>query len=418
MSTTAAANGGHFKHASNANTGGAVLACSYCHAGYTATVANGATHANKTVELNAIGYSKGTVMSAGTAWGTCSATQCHGQATGIAWNSGSLYFDGTDHCSTCHSSPTGVTAGTPFYSTKYPGGKQVATNDSKVGAHTYHVTNISLMTNKLVCADCHGTVALKDPNHMNGTTNFVWGAGATINGTVPSYNAVSGTCAVYCHGSNMPDYSGKPGSGDTSGINRTPTWKAPFMPPTLTLPDSCNSCHGFPPAGPNHPTTGTTLAACAVCHPNVNGGATTYAGVFKDITLHINGKIEGGGCNGCHGYPPVRKGFVGSAGNYADAVVENYTSAGGAHTIIAHVDPNALQTQGWVNCVKCHNQNDHNPSSNGGVPAPSNVKVSIDSKYKFNKDRVQKYENDLNNTNHVAGSCANIACHFQKTPKW
>jgi hypothetical protein len=44
--------------------------------------------------------------------------------------------------------------------------------------------------------------------------------------------------------------------------------------------------------------------------------------------------------------------------------------------------------------------------------------VSIDQLFKFNKDRTLKYENDRDNVNHKAGSCANVSCHYQKTPKW
>ena len=54
----------------------------------------------------------------------------------------------------------------------------------------------------------------------------------------------------------------------------------------------------------------------------------------------------------------------------------------------------------------------------GAVLQPSNVKVSIDPQFKFNRDRIQKYENDRNDANHKAGSCSNVACHLQKTPKW
>jgi hypothetical protein len=416
MATTPAANGGHLKHSSTANVGGPAFDCSICHSGYSATTTNGATHANKLVDLIAAitGYSKTAPIAASGTWGTCSASQCHGQATGLVWNNGSIWQTGGDRCSTCHSSTTGVTTGTPFYSTGYPT-KQTSNLNAKVGAHTYHMLNSNLMSRAFVCSDCHGPVALKDASHMNGASTFVWST-FTIFSTndtkvkvSPSYNQVAGTCSNYCHGSHLP-------WNDTTGTHRNPSWSSPFMPASLTLPASCNGCHGFPPSlASGHPAVPATLATCKSCHDNVNAAATGYADVFFNKAQHIDGVLQGGGCSGCHGYPPSKSTFTGSAGNFADARVENYANGGGAHTLIAHLDPNAVQSQGWINCTKCHNENDHNTSL---VLQPSNVKVSIDPKFKFNADRVIKFESDKNDTSHQAGRCSNISCHFQKSPTW
>jgi len=414
-----APNGGHYKHASTTNTNGPAYDCSVCHSGYTATSTNGATHANRLVELIAAvtGYSKAAPINAGGAWGTCT-NQCHGQAAAISWNNATIYFDGTDHCSTCHSSPNGVSAGTPFYSTKYPG-KTTANTDSKVGAHTYHVTSLKMMTASLVCADCHGPVTLKDANHMNGSASFKWTKYANYSGRTarngalnPSYDPVTGTCSnVYCHGAGMPN-------GDTSGTNKTPSWKTPFMPASLTLPASCNSCHGFPPVHQYHPVVAGNLATCKVCHSNINAAATSYADVFIDKSLHMNMIVEGGTCNSCHGYPPANKRFTGSAGNWADAKMENYSGGGGAHTVAAHVPAGATADQQWANCTKCHNPSDHTTSPVVFMPS-SNIKVTIDPKYKFNAERKIRYtSNGLDGTSHVSGSCMNVSCHYQKTPKW
>jgi predicted CxxxxCH...CXXCH cytochrome family protein len=415
MATTASANGGHFKHSSTGNAGGPAYDCSTCHAGYTATVANGATHANKTVELMAVGYSKASPMPAGVAWGTCSTNVCHGQATALSWNNGTIWQSGGDRCSTCHSSAAAgaVTAGVPFYSTEYPV-KQTLKTNAKVGAHTYHVASISLMSTSLVCADCHGPVALKDANHMNGVTNFVWNKFANHSGaTNPAYSTTTRQCTnVYCHGNGLQ-------YGDATGTNRSPTWNVPFMPATLTLPASCNSCHGFPPsAATGHPVVAASLATCKTCHDNVNASATGYADVFISKSLHINGVLEGGGCNGCHGYPPSRKSFTGSAGNWADARMENYSNAGGAHTVAAHVPPTATQGQAWSNCITCHNPADHAPSPVLFLPS-TNIKVSIDNKLKFNVAMQPRYGMyTTSGAKHKPGTCGNVSCHYQKTPKW
>jgi predicted CxxxxCH...CXXCH cytochrome family protein len=413
MATTLLPNGGHFTHASNSV--GPKLDCSSCHTGYTATTTNGTTHANKVVEISSTsGYTKTQPIAAGTAWGTCSNGNCHGQATGLVWGGSIGYKVGNDNCSTCHSSTTGVTAGTPFYSTKYPG-QTISPSDAKVGAHTYHMLNSNMMSRAFVCSDCHGPVALNDANHMNGATNFSWSSFTIFSSSLtkkvlPSYSA--GTCSNYCHGSKMP-------YGDTTGTRRNPSWGSPFMPTTLTLPASCNGCHGFPPSSASgHPASAASLVACKTCHPNVNSAATGYADVFVNKALHIDGILQGGGCNGCHGYPPSNKRFTGSAGNWADARMENYTGGGGAHTIVAHISPMATQDQAWANCTNCHNQSDHVTSPAVFNPS-SNIKVTVDPKFKFATDRTAKYNsNKLDGNLHIPGNCSNVSCHFQKTPQW
>jgi predicted CxxxxCH...CXXCH cytochrome family protein len=422
MSTVAggASNGGHFKHASAGNAGGPALECSSCHTGYTATTTNGATHANKLVELSTVtGYSKASPMAASGAWGTCSASQCHGQATGLAWNNGSIWQSGGDRCTTCHSSTASgaVTPGNPFYSTEYPT-KQTLNTNAKVGAHTLHLTNLNVMNASLNCADCHGAVALKDSTHMNGVANFKWSTLANYSGALtPTYNPATGTCSnVYCHGAAMP-------GTDTSGNNRSPSWKTPFMPASLT-PESCKSCHGFPPVNANHPSLATPTSfptdACSGCHPNMSATGTTYADIFVDKSVHINRIVNatGGGCNGCHGYPPANKRFKGTQNNWSSARMENYTGGGGAHTVAGHISPSATPDQGWANCTNCHKESDHAMSPLAFKPS-SNIKVSIDPKFKFSVNRTPKYtSNNLDGALHVPGNCSNVSCHFRKSPTW
>ena len=217
----------------------------------------------------------------------------------------------------------------------------------------------------------------------------------------------------------MPD-------GDDSGSSRTATWNIAFLPASLTLPASCNTCHGFPPQTTGthtsiHPVVSADLGTCAGCHPNINGSALTYANVFKDKTLHINGIVDvsgAGGCNGCHGYPPANKRFVGTHNNWSSARAENYSSAGGSHTIAAHVPPTADPSQGFNNCTNCHNQLDHNMGA--GFASVANIKVTILSRLRFsNTPSFAKYSsNKQDGTAHVSGRCSNVSCHFQKTPKW
>jgi hypothetical protein len=150
----------------------------------------------------------------------------------------------------------------------------------------------------------------------------------------------------------------------------------------------------------------------------MNASGTTYADIFLDKSLHINGITDtnGGSCNACHGYPPSNKRFTGSAGSWSDARIENYTGGGGAHTVAGHVNANAVIADGFANCTPCHSESDHNMAA---TIQPSNIKLSISSKVKFSVDRAPRYSsNGLDGASHVSGNCSNISCHFQKTPKW
>jgi predicted CxxxxCH...CXXCH cytochrome family protein len=418
MASDAVGTGSHKAHASSANSSGPQYGCESCHTGYTSTTVNKTTHVDQKVNLGftvPTTYSKAAPITAGTAFGTCSASKCHGQATGLPWG-GALYST-TDQCAKCHSSMADVTLSGVFYSTAYPA-KQVLNTDSKVGAHVSHLTSPDSISGALTCSDCHGVVALKDATHMNGATNFTWSALATKNGAIIP-TITNGVCSnVYCHGASMPN-------GDASGTKRTPTWNVPFLPATLT-PAACGTCHGFPPTshaayGVTTPTSFPT-ANCSGCHPNISSSATTYATIFVNKALHINGVVDksadGGGCNGCHGYPPANKRFKGTHNNWSSARQENYSSAGGAHTVAGHIPPTAKPSDAWSNCTNCHNQNDHAMSPISFSPS-TNIKVRIDSRERFSPNRTAKYtSNNLDGALHVAGTCSNVACHFQKTPKW
>jgi hypothetical protein len=212
-------------------------------------------------------------------------------------------------------------------------------------------------------------------------------------------------------------------SGNVTGNNVNPTWNSPFMPATLT-PESCKGCHGFPPVYNNHPVvaspTSFPTAACSGCHPNVNAAGASYTDIFVDKTLHINGVVNGGGgaCNSCHGYPPANKRFVAKHNNWSSARQENYSGAGGAHTVTGHIKPTANPSEGFANCSNCHNSNDHKMSPTVFNPS-SNITVSIDSRLRFANGVQGKYSsNKKDGTLHVSGRCSSVACHFQKAPKW
>jgi predicted CxxxxCH...CXXCH cytochrome family protein len=402
---------------------GANLDCAKCHLGYTKTTSAPATHVNGFIDLGAPGftYSQGSAHLAGSGYGTCSASACHGQGI-VTWGAtfvapGNTFPFSTNQCDKCHAG----TATAPFYSTASP--KVTAVTDAKVGAHSAHLTTPDGLAIAFVCADCHGTVTLNTPTHMAGSTSFAWSSLATTGGLTPTYNSATGVCSnVYCHGAKMA-------GGDTTGTNRSPIWNVTFLPATLT-PAACGFCHGFPPTSASgHPVVtipagfpatvpiGTTCS----CHANVNTAGTSYANIFINKALHINGVTEiiaGGACDACHGYPPAGAAFTGAQGSWANARPENYLGGGGAHTVNSHVSSLAVPGDGFANCAKCHDSNDHLMSPIVFNPS-QNIKVRVNPRYRLETAKQSRYtSNRLDGTLHLTGTCSNSSCHYGATPKW
>ncbi len=334
---------------------GANYDCVKCHLGYTKTTVTTSTHVNSQVELGAAGftYSQGSGAGhpAANGFGTCSASICHGTAATVTW--GGTLWSTTDQCGKCHSSTAAgaVSAGTPFYSTSYPT-KVTAATDSKAGAHTSHFTSTDSLSAAVDCVACHGTVTLAAATHMNGTTNFTWSTLATKNGAlVPAYTAATGVCSnVYCHGASMP-------GGDTSGTNRTPAWNVAFLSATLSRA-ACASCHGFPPPTTSgHPAvaipatwpavgaaTGALGTTCS-CHANISSTGTTYANIFVNKALHIDGTLQ---VSGGHAVPydTHKADIVAAGGN---------TACLGCHAMGTGTSPYPATTVGNPpDCMSCH----------------------------------------------------------------
>jgi predicted CxxxxCH...CXXCH cytochrome family protein len=421
MATDATGTGSHRAHT---NAAGMNLDCTSCHLGYTKTTSAPSTHVNGLIELGAAGisYSQGNGSSnpAGNGYGSCSSVVCHGSGI-VPW--GGTLWSTTDLCGKCHSSsaPGAVTASAPFYNTSYP--VQIISNlDVKTGAHTAHITSSESLHPGLACIDCHGIVNLNDASHMNGVTNFNWSVLARTGNLSPSYNPATGMCSnVYCHGNAMP-------GGDTSGSNKTPVWNNPtYLPPTLSVA-GCSTCHGFPPpvsAGhpaviipAGFPSATVPIGTTCNCHGNVNPAGLSYATIFVDKALHINGTLEGGKCNSCHGYPPASAGFAGTLNNWTGVRAENYPGGGGSHTINSHVTRTARPEDGFAYCSNCHEPLDHQTSPTVYLPS-RNIKVRINQNLRLEPAKLAKYtSNRLDGTAHQTGICSNISCHFGASPKW
>ncbi|MSN25392.1 MAG: CxxxxCH/CxxCH domain-containing protein [Geobacter sp.] len=422
MATDAVGTGSHRIHTLAT---GANFDCAKCHLNYTKTTTAAATHVNGTIELGAAGFTysqgSGAANPAGNGYGSCSASACHGSAV-VPW--GGTLWSTTDQCGKCHSSAvTGaVTAATPFYGTSFPT-KVTANTDPKVGAHTSHLTSTDSLSGSLACADCHGSVAISSVTHMTGSTAFAWSTLAKTGGLTPAYNSTTGVCSnVYCHGAAMP-------GGDTSGTNKSPTWNVAFLPATLSSA-ACGTCHGFPPStASGHPAVSipagfpatASIGTTCSCHSNINPAGNSYANIFINKALHINGIAEvvaGGSCDSCHGYPPASVAFAGTQGNWSSAKAENYPGGGGAHTINNHVSKTARPSQGFANCTNCHSLADHQMSPIAFNPS-SNIKVSVNRTLRIENTKQARYSSNRRDGNqHVTGSCVNISCHFGATPKW
>ncbi|HBA72482.1 MAG TPA: hypothetical protein DCZ63_09960 [Geobacter sp.] len=357
--------------------GNTIAACSSCHSTYAGAAAySHATSAGRAIKVTVGAYTGSNnrylpSQASGRVTGTCSSVACHGSGTLLPW-SGTLWST-TDQCGKCHSSTTtgAVSTGTPFYSTSYPA-KVTLNTDAKVGAHTNHMTSATTgFSANNACNDCHGSVTLSSTTHMNGSSTFAWSTLASKGGALtPAYNSTTGQCSnTYCHGNSMP-------TGDTTGSNKSPIWKDPnYLPATISAA-ACGTCHGFPPStASGHPggivipagfPASATIGSTCNCHNNINQAGNSYANIFVNPSLHINGIFESavGSCVGCHATPQGS-----TAGIARVAILGQFTASRNSH----HVQGAAITNQA---CYACHweanadgtmNSTYHAGVSNGAV---------------------------------------------------
>ncbi|NVN89137.1 MAG: CxxxxCH/CxxCH domain-containing protein [Desulfuromonadales bacterium] len=361
---------------------GANFDCVKCHLGYTKSTVTTTTHVNGLIELGAAGFTysqgSGATHPPANGFGTCSASTCHGSAAVVTWG-GTLYST-TDQCAKCHASTIAgaITQAAPFYSTAYPT-KVTLNTDAKVGAHTNHMTSQTLgISASTACADCHGSVTLNGATHMDGATTLAWSALATRTGALtPAYNASTGQCtATYCHGNSMP-------GGDASGSNKSPIWKDPnYLPATISAA-ACGVCHGFPPttaAGhpavtipAGFPATATIGTTCS-CHSNINTAGNSYANMFVNPALHINGILETPSSG--HAFPYGGSLHLSAAGvtPWSSCTACHTNAAGGTYPVASGTAPNCTACHinglrapsGTSSCWDCHGASatDGKPSSN------------------------------------------------------
>jgi hypothetical protein len=157
-------------------------ACGSCHAGYTSTSANDATHRNGRVDVAAM-----------------SCTSCHGSPPPAP-------HPASTACGACHTGFSATTANTAIHRN---GQVNVAQS-----CNTCHGTPPSSgqhdkSAHRRACGDCHGTGYTATSTvrglHVNGTLNV----GGTL---VSGWNPSTTTCTNACHGSRSW-YDGGSGGG-------------------------------------------------------------------------------------------------------------------------------------------------------------------------------------------------------------
>jgi len=277
-------------------------------------------------------------------------------------------------CQNCHlTSPVTTQTGCTSCHANPPAG---AAYPNIAGSHAIHqstlISNLSIS-----CSECHSGLGTGTSNHFGRArlrtasvqaNPVAFGTIASVNGAItPTYNGTNQQClTVYCHGGSMP-------GGDVSGSNRTPLWPdSNYLPPTLTAA-ACGTCHGFPPSTVSgHPAVSVpagfpgiaTIGTSCSCHSNINPAGNSYANIFVNKALHIDGILEvnpganhskpydnhqsagtGSSCTGCH--------TIGTASSvYPAAVSGNAPDCRGCHRKAAP----------GIGCGSCHGSTTGRPT--------------------------------------------------------
>ena len=287
---------------------------------------------------------------------------CHQVAADVTTLGGKLI----PRCLTCHlSDPIVTSSGCTSCHANPPAGTSYPDIAASHGPHA-NANKLALMT--LACADCHTGLGLGTVDHQvrakartaTGRGNpVVFGSGALLvagGGTASSFNDTTGQCAnVYCHGAKMP-------GGDNTGTNLSPVWGTIILPATLTT-TGCGTCHGFPPTTVSgHPAVaipagfpGTaTIGATCSCHANINSAGNSYANIFVNKALHINGLLE---VSGAHSVPYLVHNVAASS--------SCLSGSGGCHNLGTSASPYPAAASTAPDCMACHTLADPLAAGNG-----------------------------------------------------
>jgi predicted CxxxxCH...CXXCH cytochrome family protein len=378
------ANGGAGTNTANLHAGHmagmtSTTACADCHRKTPDGTVSGQFRAYSSLHMSGspnvyFNTAKNYIGSAAQAYGTagagkCSKIVCHGAGT-PQWGANTS----ANTCQKCHGSISTAFATVtsaqvaPGYGAdgKDTGGNTAATA-ARVGAHQIHLTT-QLISGPVKCSECHLKVAtIRDGNHWNYSTATLTFTGRAVSGghTTPSVsrgaNGVITCSSLYCH----------TGKYDT-GAAMTPAWNnTGYLSASIDIA-SCKQCHNMPPATSDHSGIANLTAfpanTCS-CHTNLNSGSgPTYANIFVDKTLHLNGTINYvSSCTGCHaaavgGNPSPsgsRRQVAASGANNGEFTVASATKY---TNMTSHIKTTAVSD---YSCQFCHAQSSHKTYSDG-----------------------------------------------------
>jgi predicted CxxxxCH...CXXCH cytochrome family protein len=370
---------------------------------------------------------------------TCTTSNCHGQKS-PAWGSAVP----AQSCRRCHGSQT--TAYVGFTSvTIAPGTGNIDTGRNvgvsiRGGVHQEHLKGSSNISSPVRCVACHTVPSVvAHANRTTATVDFTVGIAGNSSHS-PSNSRVSGVmnCSnVYCHQGARPE--GAAGVANTSGLGARPalTWNNGALLGNTSVTDTCtNKCHGMPPgagvlndshaslvAGPYD--TPAKLASCSSvspatgCHPTINEAPTLMTNIFANKSLHIDGKVDGGSCSGCHGYQAGTWGVSPKldSNGYAIGAHEKHitylTTKRFTVTLNPTGDSYGSASPSWTNvCGVCHIGGTH---MNGTL----DVFTANNPPYFFGTAGATTYAGVWKTANTTtAKTCSNISCHYFTSPSW
>lgn len=452
------------------------LTCNLCHASVVdagGAIVNRALHVDQVYEIAQGGTATFSVTVAGNA-GTptqCSNISCHGGAGTVATWGQSL------NCQDCHAGANDVDNFTgSFWNNEIVG--KVSTGEWTSTGHGASAAyrsgnpgaNFARNGNQRQCEFCHDAgVAHKFSGNafrLLSYSSAAWGrnqvcqschaagaTGVTVAGTaITSSLKIGSTHLGSKHGSannggqfcwdchdahgDGNDYmlhsqvarssdraSGAPTA--TAAVSFTlatagsPAW-SDFVKPGPAYNGICQVCHTATGTSAVAHFTSTSFDAthnpnssCITCHSHTGSSATR---AFE----------PNGGCDTCHGYPPAPRRVTtavafGVQGSWSSARFEDYSGGGGAHLVASHIPKTAKQSQGWSNCLPCHNGG---PASHATVrPLRSNVEnvtVKVDPQLRFSNAVQIRYSSAklISGGVNRTGTCFNVACHMASSPKW
>ncbi len=318
--------------------------CSTCHTAPATETAADYKHRDGSVQIanpidGAGTYSKSSFTQTNAAFsgGTCSTVYCHGT------NSGTWGTNTTNAvCTKCHGTPTAVAsyslnkAAPGIETTGVDTAGQTGATDAQVGAHDTHLRALNSISSPIACNECHTVpTAVSDAGHNDSAlpAEKTWGTLATTNSASPAWSSPNCT-TTYCHfGASINGYSPATANASVSWTNTA------YLAGTTA---DCQKCHLSPPS-----TTGTHNGVsfpggCNTCHSHVS-----VAGAITDVTLHINGIVEGGSCVDCHAQVQT-----GTHGTPRDAVFNEFGLNWGHKK-------SGRGTVTDADCIVCHLEGDY-----------------------------------------------------------